>query len=266
MGFHATRQGAEHIATFQAGDDASLAKAPRYFFELLSHPDVVVFYQAHLAHIVFAVGIKASADENHLWLKGFEARQPHGLHQLAHLFALGVGGYGHVDHIAGRFLVAAVGVEGVLEEAAHQNMFVARQDVFCAVAVVYVKVNHSYALETSALHSVQGGNGDVVEKAKAHGLVFAGVVAGGAHGAKGVFQLAVDDGISGGQRRAHAVASSSKSMGVDGGVGIQLGIVGAARLQLFLQAAGQATQRGDIHAVMRQLNVVISGLGAVQAL
>lgn len=50
------------------------------------------------------------------------------------------------------------------EKAHHQHAVVTSQNVFRAVAMVYVKVHNRHALKMTALQRMQGSNGNVVEK------------------------------------------------------------------------------------------------------
>ena len=252
MCLHAARQGRQVVAAFQAADDAALGKALRHRLDAVGHPGVVLLGQAELAHVVLAVGVKAGADEDHLGLVFFQARHPHHLDQLAHVHALGVGGHGAVDEIGVVLQRATLGVERVLEEAAHQDALVAGHDVLGAVAVVHVEVDDGHALHAVALAGVLGGHRHVAEEAEAHGLVARGVVAGRAGAAEGVFQLAgnhrvhrVDGGTGRQQRRAVGVA-------VHRSVGVERVAVGAASIHFLDQDVVQAAQRGHMAAAVRQ--------------
>jgi len=152
-------------------------------------------------------------------------------------------------------VLAAVGVERVLENAHHERARIAREDVLGTVAMVHVEVHHGHALQVVALQRVLGGNGDVVEKAKPHGLVARGVVAGRAHGAKGVFDLARHDRVGGRDGRARRTQRRRPGVGVDGGVRVYLRVWRATGLQVFAQPVVQAAQRRDVQPRVRQLDV-----------
>ena len=107
--------------------------------------------QAELAHIVFAVGVKTGADENHLWLEFFKARNPRHLDDFADVHAARVRRNRHVEHVGGRILIAAKRIERVLKNADHQGAHVACQNVFGTVAVVNVKINDGNTLQVVAL-------------------------------------------------------------------------------------------------------------------
>jgi len=76
MGFHAAGQRLQVVASLQAGHDTALGMARGDVFELLGDPGIVVFDQAHLAQVVFPVGIKTGADQQQFRRKGVQRLQP----------------------------------------------------------------------------------------------------------------------------------------------------------------------------------------------
>ena len=255
MRLDAARKRAHHIAALQAGDDAALGKTPRHVLDALRDPGVVLLDQAELAHVVLAVRVKAGADEDHFRLELFQARHPGHLDDFAHVHAAGVGRHRHIEHVGSRVLVTAEGVERVLENAHHQHPVVAREDVFSAVAVVHVEIDHCHALQVVAFQRVLGGHAHVVEKAKPRDLVARRVVAGRAHGAKSVFQFAGHHRIGGGHGCTGRAQGGRVGVLVDGGVGVDLRVLGAAGGALFLEPLGKAAQHRDVRAVVCQLQV-----------
>ena len=154
----------------------------------------------------------------------------------------------------------------MLEDTDHEGARVARQDVLGAIAVVHIKVHHRHAVQVVALQRVFGSHRHVVEKAKTHRLAAGGVVARGAHRAKGVFQLAGHHGIGGGQGGARSAQRGLPGVRVDGGVGVELRVIGAARHQFFIQPIRHAPQRGHVHPVVGQFNVGQGGFGGFKTL
>ena len=130
--------------------------------------------------------IKAGADKNHLRRKTLQPRQPGPLNELTHRGATGVGRHWQVEQVGRTRAAAALGVERVLEKTHHQNSLVARHNVFGAVAVVHIKIDNRHPLQTMALQRILGCNRYIVEKAKTHRPVMAGMVAGRTHGTKRV--------------------------------------------------------------------------------
>ena len=254
VGFDAARQRAQVVDALQAADDASLGVALRHVLELLRHPGVVGLHQAELAHVVLAVGVKAGADEDQLRAVRLQPGQPVFGDEFADLRALGVGGHGHVDEV-GRLADVALGVERVLVEAAHQNALIPGHDVLGAVAVVDVKVDDGHALQAVALQRVLGGNGHVAQKAKTHGLLARGVVAGRAGGAKGVGNLALQHGVGGVDGRTRRQQRRLPGVFAHRGVGVELDVGRATGADVVGQLGAQAAQRGDVHAVVRQLQL-----------
>ena len=241
MRLHTAGQRAQVVTPFEAAHDAALRVALRHFLDALGDPDVVLFHQPELAHVVFAVGVKPGADEDHLWLVGVQPGHPHHVDQLADVHALGVGRHRQV-HQVGRGRVVPGGVIRVLVKAAHQDAVVAGHDVFGAVAVVHVKVDDRHAFQAVALQRVFGGHRHVVHKAEAHGLVACGVVARWAHGAKSVHHFAGHDGVGGVNGSACRHQNRVPAVDVDGRVGVDLGVAGSAGGDLVAQAVAQAPQ------------------------
>ena len=151
----------------------------------------------------------------------------------------------------------------MLEVADHQDAVVAGNDVFGAVAVVHVKVDDGDALQAVTRHGVLGGNRHVVEEAETHGLVAAGMVAGRAHGAEGVFQFSgqhgIDrlDGCTGCQQR------SAVGLAVHGGIGIEREVLRITSGDIvFFQPVTHAAHGGNMHAAMGQLDLgQVGGVG-----
>jgi hypothetical protein len=151
----------------------------------------------------------------------------------------------------------------VLKKTHHQNVFVSGHDVLGAIAVVHVKVHNRHAFQAMVLDGVQGSNGHVVEKAKPHGLIATRVVAGGAYGAKRVFQFAGYHGVGGGQGSARSAQGGIPGVHIQRGVGIHLRVGGAAGGNLFFQAVAQTAKSGHMHAAMGQLQGVDCGHGCL---
>ncbi len=63
---------------------------------------------------------------------------------------------------------AAVGIQRMLEDAGHQDAFVAGDDVLGAVAVVHVEVDHGHALQAALVQRMARRHRHVVEEAEAH--------------------------------------------------------------------------------------------------
>ncbi len=143
----------------------------------------------------------------------------------------------------------------MLEKTHHQDAVVAADDVFRAVAVVHVEIDNRHAFEAVPLQCVFGRHRNVVEIAEAHGLVAAGMVAGGTHRAEGVFDLARHHRIGGGQGGTGRTQGRCPGVHVHRGVGVDLRVGRAARQDFVGELVAQAAQRGNQHAAMRQLQV-----------
>ena len=258
MRFHAAGQGLEVVAAFERGDDAPAGMAAGDILDALRDPGIVLLIQAELAQVVVAVCVKAGADENHLRLERLQPRHPHRLDQVPHCCALGVGRNRQVDQVvaAGR---STVRIKRVLEKAHHQDTVIAANDVFRAVAVVYIKVDNRDPLQTVALQRVFGGDGHIVEKAETHGAVVAGMVAGRSHCTKSIFHFTGHHRVGGGQCCASAAQNRVPGEGIERRVGINLGVLRATRKSVIGELIAEATYGSDHHAVMTELQVAQRG-------
>ena len=101
----------------------------------------------------------------------------------------------HVDRVspattlAGLHQGAAARVERVLVDRAVEHLRLAGEAVLDAVAVVHVPVDDQHPFITEVPARPAGADGDVVEQAKAHGLVALGMVARGADQVEPVVDL-----------------------------------------------------------------------------
>jgi len=59
-----------------------------------------------------------------------------------------------------------------------ENIGTAPENLLCAVAMVYVKIDNGYPIRKSLSNCPFCGNGSVVEQAESHGAIPGGVVAG----------------------------------------------------------------------------------------
>jgi hypothetical protein len=121
----------------------------------------------------------------------------------------------------------AVRIERVLVEADHQHARLGDQRFLGAVAVMDVEVDHGHPRQPARVERVLGGDGDVVEQAKAHRLDRPRVVAGRTHRAEGVLDLAVDDGVGRGHGGAGGALRGQPAVCVERGVAVDR--IGAAR-------------------------------------
>ncbi len=99
------------------------------------------------------------------------------------------------------------------------------ENVLGAVAVVDVGVNDAHPLDAVLHLQVAGGDGDIVEVAKPHGLVPLGMVAGRTDGAERVVQLTFHDPPGGVQYAPHRQISGFVSVHAHLVVGIVEGAV-----------------------------------------
>src|SRR5689334_14630332 len=107
----ASAKGIEVVATFQAGDDASGRVTPGDLVDLTGDPEVVFLGERERSHIVLAMRIEASGDENRLGTKGFQCREPVGADSLAKRGAVAVGRQRNVHHALRASVDSAVRVE-----------------------------------------------------------------------------------------------------------------------------------------------------------
>ncbi len=167
----------------------------------------------------------------------------------------------------------------MLENAAHHHLLVAAERRFGAVAVVHVEIDDGHALQAVRPQRVARGNGDVVVEAEAHGAVRLGVVAGRAHAAERVLELARDHRIGGRHRRARGQRGGGKRVRVHRGIRIdrviaagragafeRIDIVGPVHALKLLARGGRgfAALQQPVQAVRNQ--VILDRLQAFRAL
>ena len=111
-------------------------------------------------------------------------------------------GIGTLHHVRRVIVGAAVRIERMLEEAAHQHARVARKRGLRAVAVMHVEIDDRDALQAVHFQRMTRRDRDVVEEAEAHRARRLRVMSGRTHAAKRVVVAAFDHGIGRGDRRA----------------------------------------------------------------
>ena len=213
--------------------------------DLLGDPGVVGLDQAELAELVVAVRVEAGRDEDHLRREAVEPAHPVLLDQGAHRRPARVRRHRHVDHVVAQRHGAAVRIERMLEDARHQDALVAGDDVLGAVAVMDVEVDDRDPLEAAHVERMARRDGDVVEEAEAHRLLARRVVAGRAHGAEGVVDLAVDDRVGGGDGGAGGAQHRVQGAGRSDRVGVE-----RAQLAVGGDALEHVAQLGDVAAAV----------------
>ncbi len=142
------------VTAFETRHDAPAGVRIRHRLDAPGQPFVVGLDQAELPEFVLAVGIEARGDEDHLRRKTVQRRQPERLDQFAHPGTARVCRDRHVDHVAAQRMIAAVRIEAALEDADHQDAFVAGNDVLGAVAMVDIEVDDGDALEATDFERV----------------------------------------------------------------------------------------------------------------
>ena len=132
--------------------------------------------------------------------------------------------------------------------------------------MVHIKIHDGYALQAVALQRIPRGNGHVVEKTKAHGLVAAGMVAWRSDGAKSVIDFARHHCIHRCQGRARSAQRRIPGVDIEGRIGVHLGVRGPTGIDLLAQHIGQSTNGGHIHAPMGQFDIGYRRLWRLAAL
>src|SRR5690606_41746481 len=95
----------------------------------------------------------------------------------------------------------AVRKERMLEKAAHQDALIAGKRYFGAGTVMHIEIDHSHALQPMLFQSISCRNGNIIQKAEAHRLSMARMVAGWAYRAKGLAVRIAHYGIHSGNTR-----------------------------------------------------------------
>jgi len=200
-------------------------------------PGVVGLDQTQLAERIFAMGVEAGRNEQHLRRKGIQARQPVLIDQCAHVGATSACGHGQVQQVARAGHVAAVRVMRMLEKADHQHPIVASNDVLGAIAMVHIEVDDRDTLQSMRCQCMACRDGDVVEEAKAHCRAVRRMVTRWAHRTEGIAHLACHHRVGGGDGRTGGTANRGPGAGPGHRVGVE--DMGSAtrgqRLQCALQ-------------------------------
>ena len=110
------------------------------------------------------------------------------------------------------------------------------------------------------------GDRGVVQVGEAVGAVGIGMVAGRAHRAEGVLELAGHHRVGGGDRGTSGMTGRRPGVAVHRRVGIDMHQRGAARLELFFQLHLQPLQGGEVKAVVGEFEVTQGCLGRHAAL
>ena len=77
----------------------------------------------------------------------FKSRRPY-LHDcITEFLTAATGSERNIAHVCRRFFGTAVGIEGVLENTAHQNLIVTSKTVFCPIAVMYIEIDDRNTLK-----------------------------------------------------------------------------------------------------------------------
>lgn len=193
----------------------------RDLFDFPGDPGVIVLDQPEGGHVVLTVGIEAGADENHLRPEAVQCRQEFFRHRRPEAGAVGIGRQRRGDDVPAHRVGAAVRIEGVLEARTEQHARVVLEDFLGAVAVVHVEVDDGHALEAVVFQGMRHADGDIVENAKAHRAVAAGVVAGRPHIAEGVLRHALHDELGGEHHGAGRAQRRLQAVRVHRGVGVE---------------------------------------------
>ena len=239
----AARQRAEVVAAFEARHDAAAGVLVGERLDLLGDPGVVGLDQAELAELVVAVRVEAGRDEDHLRREAVEA-----VIQFSSISARTsgprvYGGTGTLIMLSPSGTAPLYGIERMLEDARHQDALVAGDDVLGAVAVVDVEVDDRDALEAAHVERVARGDGDVVEEAEAHRLVARRVMAGRAHRAERVGDVAVDDRVGGGDGGAGGAQHRVQGAGRSDRVGVERAAAGRRRRRARARRAARRRSR-----------------------
>jgi hypothetical protein len=221
------------VATFQQAEhgDAKVGEG-------LAEPVKILGQQGAFGERVAGVGIEAGGDGDEIGLKTFQIVEG-ALQGGAVEFARGGGGDGIVETIFSAMGRAGVRVGGELMHGKEGDAGMIQEDVFGAVAVMYIEIKYGDAMGTGG-GGLQRGDGDVIEVAKAHGIMAGGMMAGWAHEAENVLAGAGEaEGI---ERSADGSAGETGNALKEGSVGIKILGDGEAREHL----GGMGAENGDI--------------------
>ncbi|MCI0363184.1 MAG: hypothetical protein L0219_04835 [Phycisphaerales bacterium] len=153
------------------------------------------FGEHHVGEGVIAVGVEAGGDEHELGFVGVGDGDQETLIEMEVGGVVEAGWERRIDGeafagaVADLVEVAGVGEEAVLVGTEEENISAVIEGVLGAVAVMDIPVDDEDALKVVVSDGMRGGDGDVVEETKAHGLSGFGVVAWGADEGEGATDL-----------------------------------------------------------------------------
>lgn len=175
---------------------------------------------------VTAAGVEAGGEDDKVGAEGVHGGDEFLAEGIQNGAAAGTGGEGAIEGGgftgggAGFGRVAGARVPGGLMDGEEEDVGVFVEDVLGPVAVVDVPIDDEDAVDAPSFAGVAGGDGGVVVDAEAHAAGCGGVVAGGADGGEGVADVALEDGIDGGE------SGAGGETGDFGGLGADVGIAG----------------------------------------
>ena len=260
MGTNTACQRTHHVTALKHRNDASLTVFCGKFPEFLGTPAEILLIQFEATHIVFVMCIEAGRDEDHLGLEFLQARHPDLTDRIAELLAPRTRSQRHIAHVVGRFVSPAIGVKGMLKNAAHQHPLVAGKTVLRPVAVMHIEIDDGNALQSMHGQRMSRSNGNVVEETEPHWRRLLAMVAGWAHGTEGVLAFAAHHQIDPQTTSAGRPQGGGPGMRIHRGIRVQMYDAGFGRSSLD---AFEVRSRVDSQQLLkgRQRCVVINEIG-----
>ena len=128
--------------------------------------------------------VETGGDENHLRPVRFQRGQATPGKRITKGVAAASRRQRNVVHVRTRRIDTGVRVQRILERSRHHDARIVGEDIFGAIAVMHVEVDHRCAFNAVLRQRMSHADGNVVEQAEAHGVRAHGVVSGRPHCAK----------------------------------------------------------------------------------
>ncbi len=170
--------------------------------QLLGDPGEIGLGQANLRQRVPDMGIETDGDEEEVGREIVERRQDATFEGVAENFAAVAWLQRRIEDVADAGFAerACTGKERHLMRRAVEQLLIGPERGLRAVAVMHIEIDHGHSLGAVLGARMERSDGDIIEKAEAHGARRLGMVPGGTHRAECVGHISRHDLIDGVER------------------------------------------------------------------
>jgi hypothetical protein len=218
------REPFEVIAALEQRDDAAAAAFARNLHQPARRPGEIGLDEIEAPERIEAVRVEARRNDEEVGAERLDARQDRGLERLAKGFAAVAGAQRRIDDLIMRAALASLARAGLERHLMRRGVHGARvvpENVLRAVAVMNIEIDHGDTLGAMNGLRMPGGDGRVVEEAKAHRRGAFGMMAGRPRGDKGVGHPPAHHLVHGESRAARGMHRRLQSSRRHQGVGVE---------------------------------------------